>query len=121
MGNPRRAWDGNPEGLDGTSEGSGGLIQKWSEWHLEGLGRQSQNGHPEGLPVHDKIIGTPVKKCKIFISRDLDHHWPKLQLVSEVGLTNKGCGQSLREFAVILPAELSRVQWRRKPSMDFVL
>lgn len=51
-----------------------------------------------------------MKECKIFISRELGHHWPELQLVSDVGLTNKGRAQSLREFAAIPPAERSRVQ-----------
>lgn len=50
-------------------------------------------------------MGTPVKKCKIFISRDLVHHWPELQLVSDEGFTNKVLAQSLRELTDIPPAK----------------
>ena len=51
-----------------------------------------------------------MKEYKIFISRELGHHWPELQLVSDMRLINKGRAQSLNEFAPIPPAELSRVQ-----------
>ena len=51
-----------------------------------------------------------MKECKILISRELGHHWPELQLVSDVRLINKGRAQSLKEFAAIPPAELSQVQ-----------
>ena len=51
-----------------------------------------------------KIIVTLVKECKIFISRELGHHCPELQLV------NKVRAQSLKELAAIPSAELSRVQ-----------
>ena len=49
-----------------------------------------------------KIIGTPVKECKIFISWELDCHWPKLQLVLNVSLINKGHSQSLKELQPFL-------------------
>lgn len=56
------------------------------------------------------MIATAVQDCKIFIGRELGHHWPKLQFVFDVVLTNKDRTQSLSEFAVVPPAKWSQVQ-----------
>lgn len=55
-------------------------------------------------------MGTPEKKLNFLISKGLGHLWPELQLVFNVGLTNKGLDRSSSEFAPIPRAGPSRVQ-----------
>ncbi|XP_067130228.1 uncharacterized protein [Centruroides vittatus] len=51
---------------------------------------------------------SPTKAAVKAEAKEFGQHWPELQLVSDVGLRNKGRADSLREFAAIPPAEQSR-------------